>query len=309
MQTSIQPTSANPSGAILKADEHGLQSAQRSSSEHSIGVILVKSGKLSPDKTEAVLNLQKKKNLRFGDAAIKLGLVSAEDIRFALSRQYHYPYLLQGDGTVSDELVAAYQPFSAQVESMRDLRSQLMARWFRGDLQQRKTLAIVSPGSGEGRSYLAANMAVMFSQLGERTLLIDGDMRYPRQHQLFNLENQTGLSSILSGRSNAASIQHITSFSDLSVLPAGPTPPNPQELLGRPMFTSLMTYVAQEFDVVILDTPSAAKYADAAIIAMQSHGALIVTRQNSTRLNKTQQLASGLQELGVEMVGAVLNNY
>lgn len=309
MQTSMQPSSPvqNP-GAILKAEEQSVQPSQRTSSEHSIGVILVKSGKLSPDKTEAVLNLQKKKNLRFGDAAIKLGLVSADDIRFALARQYHYPYLLQGDGTVSDELVAAYQPFSAQVEAMRDLRSQLMARWFKG-VQQHKTLAMVSPGTGEGRSYLAANMAVMFSQLGERTLLIDGDMRYPRQHHLFNLENQAGLSSILSGRSNATSIQHITSFSDLSVLTAGPTPPNPQELLGRPMFTSLMTYVAQEFDVVIIDTPAASKYADAAIIAMQSHGALIVTRQNTTRLNKTQQLANGLEELGVEMVGAVLNNY
>lgn len=305
MQTSMQ--SSTPS-AVLNPDPQSVQPIQRTSSEHSIGVILVKSGKLSPDKTDAVLSLQKKKNLRFGDAAIKLGLVSADDIRFALARQYHYPYLLQGDGTVSDELVAAYQPFSAQVEAMRDLRSQLMARWFRTP-QPHKTLAMVSPGNGEGRSYLAANMAIMFSQLGERTLLIDGDMRYPRQHHLFNLENQAGLSSILSGRSNATSIQHITSFADLSVLPAGPTPPNPQELLGRPMFTSLMTYVAQEFDVVIVDTPAASKYADAAIIAMQSHGALIVTRQNTTRLGKTEHLANGLQELGVEMVGAVLNNY
>ena len=305
MQTSMQPSSApNP---LLKPDS-SVQPIQRTSSEHSIGVILVKSGKLSPEKTDAVLSLQKKKNLRFGDAAIKLGLVSAEDIRFALSRQYHYPYLLQGDGTVSDELVAAYQPFSAQVEAMRDLRSQLMARWFKA-AQPHKTLSFVSPGSSEGRSYLAANMAVMFSQLGERTLLIDGDMRYPRQHHLFNLENQAGLSSILSWRSNATSIQHITSFADLSVLTAGPTPPNPQELLGRPMFGSLMTYVAQEFDVVILDTPAAGKYADATIIAMQSHGAMLVTRQNMTRLGKTQQLASGLEELGVEMVGAVLNNY
>ena len=85
--------------------------------------------------------------------------------------------------------------------------------------------------------------------------------------------------------------------------------PNPQELLGRPMFGSLMTYVSQEFDVVLIDTPAAGKYADATIIAMQSHGALIVTRQNTTRLGKTQQLAGGLEELGVEMVGAVLNNY
>ena len=309
MQTSMQPSSQN---SVLHTDGHKadgtMHPIQRTNSEHSIGVILVKSGKLSPEKTEAVLNLQKKKNLRFGDAAIKLGLVSADDIRFALARQYHYPYLLQGDGTVADELVAAYQPFSVQVEAMRDLRSQLMARWFKA-AQPHKTLAFVSPGVGEGRSYLAANMAVMFSQLGERTLLIDGDMRYPRQHQLFNIDNQAGLSSILSGRSNATSIQHIESFSDLSVLTAGPTPPNPQELLGRPMFSSLMTYVAQEFDVVILDTPAASKYADAAIISMQSHGALIITRQNATRLGKTQQLATGLEELGVEMVGAVLNNY
>ena len=138
----------------------------------SIGAILVDSGKLTIEAAERILRLQKEQGLLFGDAALQLGLLTNEDIQFALARQYDYPYLLKGDGEVSSELVAAFQPFSPQVEALRALRSQLMLRWFTGQ-QERRALAIVSPARGEGRSYLAANLAVVFSQLGEHTLLID----------------------------------------------------------------------------------------------------------------------------------------
>lgn len=285
-----------------------LQPVQRVSGDYSIGAILVDAGKLTVDEAEPILRLQKERNLRFGEAAIKLGLLKEDDIRFALARQYRYPYLLKGDSEVSDELVAAYQPFCPQVEALRALRSQLIMRWFTGD-PQRKALAVVSTGAREGRSYLAANLAIVFSQLGERTLLIDADMRHPRQHKLFNLANRSGLSSVLSNRGDANTIQRISSFIDLSVLPAGPTPPNPQELLGRPMFTSLLDTISPDFDVILIDSPPATQYADANIIAMRSGGAMIAARQNSTNLRDAQQLAGGLTDLGVMMVGSVLSSF
>ena len=102
-----------------------------------------------------------------------------------------------GQGNYSEELVAAYQPFSQQVEALRALRSQLMMRWFN---ETNKSLAVVTANAGEGGSYLASNLAVMFSQLGERTLLIDANMRNPRQHIIFNLKENRGLSDILAGR-------------------------------------------------------------------------------------------------------------
>jgi receptor protein-tyrosine kinase len=285
-----------------------MSSLQRTPASHSIGAILVDAGKLTPEKAESVLRLQKEKHLPFGEAAIKLGLLSSEDVRFALARQYHYSYLLKSNRIVSDELVAAYQPFSPQVEAMRALRSQLMMRWF-ADEAKNRTLSIVSPGSREGRSYLAANLAVVFSQLGERTLLIDANMRHPRQHKLFKLDNASGLSSILSGRADANTIQRDASFMDLSVLTAGPIPPNPQELLGRPIFDSLLASVSQDFDMIIIDTPPAAHCADAHIISMHTGGALIVARQNNSSLRAVHQMADGMAQLGVSLVGTVLTEF
>jgi len=272
----------------------------------SIGAILIDSDKLTLGDVERILHAQREQDLRFGEAAIQLGLLSTQDIQFALARQYNYPYLLSGQGEVSEDIVAAYQPFSYQVEALRALRSQLMVRWFTGE-DDRRTLAVVSPGRGEGRSYLAANLAVVFSQLGERTLLIDADMRRPRQHLLFNLENRSGLSSILSNRGEDNDIRRIPSFMDLSVLCAGPIPPNPQELLGRPQFAMLLENMAKEYDVILIDTPAAVEYADAQTIALRANGALLLARSQETRAADLRALARTLTHSGIAVVGSVLN--
>ena len=284
------------------------QTSKSASRERRIGAILIDSGELTLENAERILHLQKEEGLRFGDAAVKLGLLSREDIQFALARQFDYPYLMRGDGAVSDELIAAYQPFSPQVEALRALRSQLMLRWFTGDDTQ-KALAILSPGRKAGRSYLAANLAVVFSQLGEHTLLVDANMRNPRQHKLFNLDNGTGLSSVLSQRGEGECIQRIHSFIDLSVLPSGPVPPNPQELLGRPAFDKLFGDITREFDVVIIDTPAATQYADAQIIAMRARGALVVARKHETLLKDLSGLNYNLKNLGIQVIGSVLSEF
>lgn len=271
-----------------------------------IGAILMDRGLLSPEGAESILKLQREAGLPFGDAAVQLGLLSEGDIQFALSQQFDYPYLpLAGDKPVSEELVAAYRPFSHEVEDLRALRSQLMLRWF-GKAGHR-ALAIVGSGHGEGRSFLAANLAIVFSQLGERTLLIDADMRTPRQHQFFKLDNRIGLSSLLGGRANGNTIVPVASFSSLAVLPAGPTPPNPQELLNRPTFAHLLETVGGAYDVILIDTPAAAGCADGTMIATRAGGALAVTRRNETRVAAFAGLTRTLAAAGVAVVGSVLN--
>src|SRR6202030_2464775 len=106
----------------------------------------------------------------------------------------------RGDDGVADEVIAAHGPQNSTVEPIRKLRSQLMIRWL--NTAHRKVLAITSPDRGEGRSWLAANLAVAFAQVGLRTLLIDADMRRPQQHRLFNVDNALGLSAFLTGRGN-----------------------------------------------------------------------------------------------------------
>jgi protein-tyrosine kinase len=276
----------------------------------SLGGILIDSGLLKADDAERVLLLQKERNLRFGDAAVQLGLLSEADIQYALSRQFAYAYLRRTPGdkkAVSEELVAAYQPFNPRVEQLRAIRSQLMLRWF-DKAEQRQVLTVVGAERGEGRSYLAANLAVVFSQLGERTLLVDADLRNPRQHELFHLENKVGFSTVLSGRSREESIVRIPDLAGLCVLPAGPVPPNPLELLNRLNFDEFMIQVKTTFDVVIIDTPAISTGEDAAMIAVRTGAAIAVARSAQTRVGGFTDLVQGLMNAGVAVVGSVLND-
>ena len=275
----------------------------------SLGGILMDSGLLKPEDAERVLLVQKEHNLRFGDAAIRLGLLTEADIQYALSRQFAYAYLRKSPGDkkpVSDELVAAYEPFSPRVEQLRAIRSQLMLRWF-DKADNRQILTIVGTERGEGRSNLAANLAVVFSQLGERTLLVDADLRHPRQHELFFLENKIGLSTVLSGRSREEAIVRIPDLAGLCVLPAGPIPPNPLELLNRLNFDEFMLQVKATFDVVIIDTPAMSVAEDAAMIAVRTGAALAVAHSSQTRVAAFGDLVQGLMNAGVNVVGSVLN--
>ena len=274
-----------------------------------LGAILIDGGQLSPEDAERVLQYQKQHNLRFGEAAVRLGLISEADIQFALSRQFAYAYLRKTPGEsrpLSDDLVAAYQPFNARVEQLRAIRSQLMLRWF-DRAEERQVLTVVGTERGEGRSYLAANLAIVFSQLGERTLLVDADMREPRQHFLFHLENQIGFSTLLAGRSREEAIVRIPDLAGLSVLPAGPTPPNPLELLNRLNFDEFMIQVKGAYDVIIVDTPAMSTGEDAAMIAVRTGAALAVARSGSTRVAAFTDLVQGLSDAGVAVVGSVLN--
>ena len=289
--------------AIPPADQASVARA-----ELSIGAILLDSARLRVEDVERILRLQRTQNLRFGDAAIALGLLTEADIQFALSRQFNYPYLQRGSSKVSEEVVAAYEPFSTPVEAFRALRSQLMLRWFNGSAEQ-KAMTIVGAAEKEGRSFLAANLAVVFAQLGEHTLLLDADMRHPRQHKLFGIESRTGLSGPISDRGGAVEIQRVQGLRELFVLPAGPPPPNPMELISRPQFKLLLDELRKSFDVILIDSPPAVKYADAQLIATQAGAALVVSRKDVSRMAETKAVSDYLTQSGSTLLGAVFNTF
>ncbi|MFO1320290.1 MAG: chain length determinant protein tyrosine kinase EpsG [Burkholderiales bacterium] len=274
--------------------------------DRSIGAMLIDAGKISAEDAERILRHAKEKSLRFGDAAMSLRLATETDIQQVLARQFDYPYLLPGQSDVSPEVVAAWTPFNQQVEALRALRSQLLLRWFTGAPAQR-SLAVVSPDRGDGRTHLAANLAVVFSQMGERTLLVDADLRGARQHELFGVKNSVGLSTVLAERARSEAIQRVPGFVDLSILPAGPTPPNPLELLGRGTFGDLIQQSVTQFDVVIIDTPAAAFGSDYQLVAQQAKGALAVARLNRTPLDACKVLAEEIRAAGAAVVGGVVN--
>ncbi len=272
----------------------------------SIGSILLDMGKIKPEDAERILRQQKEKGLRFGDAAKSLGLITDVDIEQVLAHQFDYPYLQPGQGNFAPELSAAYKPFSKQVETLRAIRSQLMLRWFANG---HKTLAVASVNPGEGASLFAANLAVVFSQLGEQTLLVDANMRTPRQHQIFNLQGRQGLSDILAGRADQESIAKVNSFVDLSVLQAGTLPPNPQELISRNAFDELNRNLASRFDAVIYDVCAFSAGADAMAVSVRAGGVLLVARKDMTSLSDISKVAEQLGRVGAVVVGSVMVDY
>ncbi len=291
---------------VLPIDTHRALAARP---ERCIGAILVDEGKLTHAQVDRVLDFQATGGMRFGEAAVRMGFISEADVGYALSKQFDFPHLApaMSEGP-SRELVAAFAPFHPRTEELRALRTQLMIRWYKPETG-RKALVVASPDHAEGRSYVAANLAIVFSQLGARTLLVDADLRKPRQHQIFGLPATHGLASLLSGRSEHKATFPVPGLSRLSVLPAGPLPPNPQELLSRPLFSSLMKDLQSVYDVVIIDTPPAKPYADTQTITFRSGDALIVSRKNKTKLADTTRVIRELSDTGARVVGTLINAY
>lgn len=285
------------------------QETQQLSSERSIGEIISEANKLSTDQIEQILAYQKDNGVRFGEAAVSLGLANADDVLWALAQQFHYPYASEGKNSLHPELVVGAAPFTVQAEAFRTIRSHLIMKIY-SDEGPRPALSILSPDSGDGKTYFAANLAVAFSQLPGRTLLIDADMRNPRIHELFNLPSRSGgLSSILSGRAASKVIQSVKELPNLFVLPVGPTPPNPLELLERPALGLLLRELKTKFDRIIVDTPAMSLGTDGPVIAAKCGAALVVARQNKSRVPALQDLVRTVKMSSAKLVGAIVNEY
>jgi len=273
-----------------------------------IGDILVSRGLLQPADIPRIIERQKAQHEPFGAAAVALKLVSQTDLDAALATQFGYDYLQPGDNSISPEVVTAFKPFSPAAEEMRALRTQLLLRGF-GTAEGRKVLSIVSARPQEGRSFIAANLAVAFAQQGQRTLLVDADFRKPRQDKLFRTPNSAGLAGILSARVGTEVVSPVAALPGLSVLAAGGQPPNPQELVSKPALAQLLTNASRAYDVVLVDTPAATLAGDAEVIAARAGAALLVARKHKSLLRDTTLLAQQLQQGGVVLVGSVLNQY
>jgi protein-tyrosine kinase len=277
--------------------------------DRSIGAIISETRNLSAEQVEQILAHQRDKGVRFGEAAIALGFASTDDVLFALAQQFHYPYAPEERRKISPELVTLNQPFSLQAESFRAIRSQMMMRVFVESEGPRPALAVVSPDSGDGKTYFAANLAVALAQLGGRTLLVDADMRGPRQHEVFNLNNNAGLSGILSGRAESQVVQQVAGVPSLFVLPVGITPPNPVELVERPAFGLLIRELTAKFDHVIVDTPALIYGSDATVIAARCGSAVVIARRNESRVGALHDLVAMLSGTPAKLAGVIMNDY
>ena len=272
-----------------------------------IGALLREAGVLKFEDVERIARLQQEEASLFGEIAARLYGLSQDDIEQALERQFGQNRLRNGQSDVSLEVLAAYSPRTDQLAPLRKLRSNLLAD--QHVTNRHLTYAITSAKRGDGRSTLCANLAVLFAQLGRRTLLIDADLHHPRQHRLFGLSNRTGLSSSLAGRATDELLQIVPGLNSLSVITAGATPPNPNELLGRPLLQVILTRLSQQYEVILLDTPANTETGDTQAVAMSARNALVLVRKDASSSATTKQLVSELAAARVHVLGCVMNEF
>lgn len=275
-------------------------------SSDKMGARFIEAGLLTHEQVARVVRLQNVAHIRFGEAAVRLNLLTEQNVQAVLSEQFNYATALVPTDSVDKSLEIALAPFGMEAEAIRQIRAELSIRLSE---RQKISIAIVSTVEGEGKSYLAASLALAFSQMGKRTLLIDADMRSPRQHELFGMDNKTGLSTMLAGRTAISPGASPDGFPQLHILCAGPKPPNPLEILLQPALSKLMQQLADDVDVFIVDTPAAQTSSDAQTISQQVGMCLLVTRQHYARMDDLRQTESQMKTAGAQIIGTVYNEF
>ncbi len=204
----------------------------------------------------------------------------------------------------SREPVSGYGSRSPAAEAYRAIRTSVQ---FATMDRLGQVLLVTSPNAGDGKSTTAANLAVTMASAGKRVVLVDGDLRKPSLHQIFNLENRVGLTSALLSGNGARSCIQPSGFDSLSVLTSGPLPPNPSELLSSSRMRDLMEAMRREADAVIMDSPPALVVTDATLLAALADGTVLVAEAGRTRSAALRQAVDGLSRATDRLLGVVLN--
>ncbi len=201
-------------------------------------------------------------------------------------------------------LLSFHSPLCPESEAYRGVRTAL---YFSG-LSGHRVIQVTSPNSGDGKSTLTANLAISIAQSGKRVLLVDADLRKPRAHTIFGIAAQTGLGSIMMQSHEPADAIQETCIEGLSLLPCGPIPPNPAELLTSPRFKDLLDYLREQFDFVLVDTPPLLMVTDPTIVAARVDGVILTVRLTRDTRSQALRARDILAGMGAKTLGIVVND-
>jgi non-specific protein-tyrosine kinase len=197
------------------------------------------------------------------------------------------------------------QPTSSAAESMRLLRTNLEFASTSGEIE---ALTITSPNPGEGKSTIAANLGVVMAQAGLSVVVIDADLRRPTQHRIFGIDNRTGLTTLLTHpETEWDTVGRKVALPGLTLVPSGPLPPNPSDLVSSDRFEKLLQKLKEDVDLVIIDSPPVLSASDALSMAAHSDGLLMVCMSHGTRIDALRHASHSVHQGGIRLVGLVLN--
>lgn len=245
-------------------------------------------------------------DISFSEAAISTGFATEEDVAYAIQSLNQILQPAPPKARPLPELHLKRDPFDGRTERMQTLRTELLLR--HDGLSRANMIALISPCAGEGRSRLCAELAIAFAQLGHPTLLVDADLRSPRQHALFQADNESGLSQAIAKRLIPAT-QEVEGLPYLSLLTAGPTPLNPLELLSDGHFERLVREWRNGYEFVIIDTAPVSQYSDGFAVATLSGRVLVVNRGNHTPYKAQREMMRRLSATRAQVLGGVINYF
>ncbi len=190
----------------------------------------------------------------------------------------------------------------AIVESYKAARTNIM---FSLSADDQKLFAVTSYSKGEGKSTVSSNLAISFSKIEKRVLLVDSDLRRPNIHNIFKIENSTGLSNVIGKMGDFDEAVHRDVLPNLDILPSGTIPPNPSELLCSSRFADLVKRLSEEYDYVIFDTPPIGVVSDALLLKDYVAGFVVVLRERNTTHGDIQNLLESAKLADCKMLGFI----
>ena len=285
--------------------------------------------RLSNEAVERINELMRSLHIRFSEAALHTGVVTQSELDEALA-WVRQRAMAQGRSIVEDvmrrrveqqrevvlwkgeplqagrQLIIAHDPDHPRSELLRRLRTELLLRT--GARRGAAFFALLSPCAQEGRSQLAAELAISFAQLGRRTLLVDADLRRPSQHELFGADNEVGLAQSLAG-DGALNLYGVGGLPKMALLTSGGQPPNPVELLSGPRFERMVADWRRNFEFVVLDTPPTSEFSDGLTVASAAGNVVVLARAQATSFSALKEMRRNLEPTQTRVVGAVINSF
>jgi tyrosine-protein kinase Etk/Wzc len=211
----------------------------------------------------------------------------------------------EGVRSVASALVTHYSPKSPISEAFRTLRTNIH---FADPDQKVHTLLITSAGPSEGKSTIVSNLALTFANNGRRTLLIDCDLRKPNVQNIFEINRDPGLTTLLLGEKPWNEVVRPSQIENLSILPSGPIPPNPTELLGSQHMKDVIAMLGEHFDFLLFDSPPVIAVTDAAILSSVVDATLLVVELGRSRGTAVNRAIDLLSKVNANLLGVVTNN-
>ncbi|MGZ4107712.1 MAG: CpsD/CapB family tyrosine-protein kinase [Tumebacillaceae bacterium] len=203
------------------------------------------------------------------------------------------------------KLISFFEPKSPISEAYRTLRTNIQ---YAGITKELKALMVTSSGPEEGKSTTITNLAVVNAQAGKKVILVDGDLRKPVVHKTFGLSNRKGLTNLLIGEATFEDVVMETEVPGMFVLPAGPIPPNPAEILGSTRMKELIEQLKERYDIVLIDAPPILAVTDAQLLSTHVDGVVLVLGSRKVLREHAKKAKALLDRVGANVIGTVLNN-